>query len=350
MAIILPFAIFGIVNTLIMNPFLKLFNITFEKTSTIPIYYFTYLCCVYLIVFLLILIIKHKKFHFRLYPDLDKTTNKIILVSLVLGIITLCMQAFLTFYYINIIPIAFNLLNFMLLFFYFSLSFYSLARTIDLHIATQNLENAESYNKSLTVLYDNIRGFEHDFDNMMDVIGGYIKESDIKGLRKYYFELQSECTNIKNIQLLNPNTINNPGIYNLIVSEYQKAIDLDIKINFEFLFDFNTLRMPIYEFSRILGILLNNAIEAARESEDKEINLKFRDSIEECTQTIIIENTYNNKEIDISKIFEKDISSKKSHSGIGLWEVKQIEKKFNNIILHTSKDNRFFKQKLEIYY
>lgn len=349
-AIIIPFAVFGIVNTLIMNPFLKLFGFTLEQTSTVPIYRFVYLCSVYLIVWLLLILFKHINFHLTILPNLDNHTNRIMILTLALGIITLCMQAILTFYYINIVPIGITLLNFILLFSYFFLSFYSLTRSMKLHIATRDLENAESYNKSLTVLYDNVKGFKHDFDNMLNTLGGYVKADDMDGLKKYYSELRTDCVNVKNIQLLNPNTINNPGIYNLIVSEYQKATKSDVNINFEFFFDFNNLHMPIYEFSRILGILLDNAIDAAKDCEEKQINLLFRDSPRNNVQIIIIENTYKDKNIDTNKIFEKGISGKENHSGIGLWEVKKIINRNNNIVLHTSKDDKLFKQQLEIYY
>ena len=150
--------------------------------------------------------------------------------------------------------------------------------------------------------------------------------------------------------MLNPNIINNPGIYNLIVSKYKKAADLDISINFEFFFDFNNLHMPIYEFSRVLGILLDNAIEAAKECKEKQINLLFRESRKQHVQIIIIENTYLNKNIDTKKIFEKGFSGKENHTGIGLWEVNNIIMKNNNVVLKTTKDDKYFKQELQIYF
>lgn len=350
LSVVLPFAIFAVINTLIMNPFLKLFHTRLELINIIPIYRFAYLCCVYFITIIILLIIKHKDFYFKLNININKTVNKIVVENLVLGIITLFAQAILTYYYINIVPIFVSILNLILLLAYFVLSFYSLTKATKLYITTKELENAENYNKSLTVLYDNVKGFKHDFDNMVQIIGGYIDVQDIEGLKKYYSNLKKDCVRVKNIQILNPNIINNPGIYNLIISKYQKATEENIKINFEIFFDFLKLHMPIYEFSRILGILLDNAIEAAKECDDKEINLVFRDSKKDNVQIIIIENTYADKSIDTNEIFNKGISGKKEHLGIGLWEVKQIEKKLNNIVLNTSKDEKYFKQQLEIYY
>ena len=51
--------------------------------------------------------------------------------------------------------------------------------------------------------------------------------------------------------------------------------------------------MKIYEFARILGILLDNAIEASSECEEKIINLTFRNDSKNSRELIIIENTYN---------------------------------------------------------
>ena len=44
------------------------------------------------------------------------------------------------------------------------------------------------------------------------------------------------------------------------------------------------------------------------------------------------------------------ISGKENHTGLGLWEVRKIIKKNNNINLHTSKNDKYFSQTLEIYY
>ena len=78
----------------------------------------------------------------------------------------------------------------------------------------------------------------------------------------------------------------------------------------------------------------------------------MRNDIKQNRQLIIVENTYENKDVNIYKIFEKGFTSKEkeigSH-GLGLWEVRQILKKNNNLNLHTTKDNKYFKQQLDIY-
>ena len=349
-AVVIPLATFGLLHSLLLNPFLKITHLTYESGFNIPIYRISYLFFTYLILLLIVYILNHLKFKFNYNTNFDKKTMITISINLLLGIFTLIIQTFLYLYYINTIPIIFTLFNFSLLFAYFFISFYSLTKAMKLDIATRDLENAESYNNSLSILYDNVRGFKHDFDNMVNIIGGYIQVNDIDGLKKYYSSLEKDCSRVRNVQMLNPNIINNPGIYNLIVSKYKKAADLDISINFEFFFDFNNLHMPIYEFSRVLGILLDNAIEAAKECKEKQINLLFRESRKQHVQIIIIENTYLNKNIDTKKIFEKGFSGKENHTGIGLWEVNNIIMKNNNAVLKTTKDDKYFKQELQIYF
>ena len=349
-AIIIPLSIFALVNSLLLNPFFRIFNISYENGFNTPIYRISYLLFMYSVIFLILYILKKVNLKIQFNISFDKKTLNIILINLILGILTLIIQAFLYLYYVNIIPIIFTLFNFGLLFAYFFISFYSLTKAMKLDITTRNLENAESYNNSLTVLYDNVRGFKHDFDNMVNIIGGYIESNDIDGLKKYYKSLQKDYNSVRNVQMLNPNAINNPGIYNLIVSKYKKATDLEVTINFEFFFDFENLKIPIYDFSRILGILLDNAIEAAKECNEKQVNLIFRESRKQHVQLVIIENTYLNKDIDTKKIFEKGISGKENHTGIGLWEVNKIVMNNNNIVLKTSNDNKYFKQELQIYF
>lgn len=116
-----------------------------------------------------------------------------------------------------------------------------------------------------------------------------------------------------------------------------------------FLLDLTTLKMKIYEFARILGVLLDNAIEASSECSEKIINITFRNDMRNNRQLILIENTYNNKDVDTEKIFQKGISEKENHTGLGLWEVRKIIKKNNNANLFTSKTTRFFSQQLELY-
>lgn len=199
-------------------------------------------------------------------------------------------------------------------------------------------------------MHDSVRGFKHDFDNIVTTIGGYINTNDMGGLKNYYSQLEEDCSRVNNLYILNPDNINNPGIYNLLTTKYNEAEEKGIKVTLTVLLDLNDLHMKIYEFARILGILLDNAIDAATECDSKVLNIVFRNEAKNNRNIILIENTYKDKDVDIDQIFNKGVTGKENHTGLGLWEVKQILKKNNNVNLYTTKNEQYFSQQLEIYY
>lgn len=347
---IMPIIIFSLVGSFIINPYLTLFNITYEQIENIPIYRLGYLTIMYSIICLIIGIIRCKNLKITILEELDKKTKIIIFSNIILGFIVLCIQVFITVYYINILPLLITFLNFIALLSYFFISTYSLTRVTKLYKTQKQLENSEAYNKSLSILHDNIRCFKHDFDNIVATIGGYVKTDDMEGLKKYYYQLEDDCQRVNNIATLSPEIINNPGVYAILSSKYHKADEKNIKINLEFFLDLNTLNMKIYEFTRIFGILLDNAIEATSECEEKLINIKFRNEESKHRQIVVIENTFKDSALNIDDIFQKGVSGKENHTGLGLWEVRQILKKNNNLNLHIQKSGNMFIQQLEIYY
>ena len=349
-ATILPAIMFSLVGILILNPYMTIFNISYIDSEIIPIYRLIYLFLMYLIIYVFILIIKSKNLKLNLLDNIDKKNKKILFTNMILGLLVICIQSFLTVYYTNSLPIFITFLNFLSLFLYFSISLYSLTRVMKLVSTTQKLESAEEYNKTLHILHDSVRGFKHDFDNIVITIGGYIRTNDMKGLENYYSQLEEDCEKVNNLYILNPDIINNPGIYNLLTTKYGEAEEKGIKVNLTFLLDLNNLHMKIYEFARILGILLDNAIEASSECDEKVINIVFRNDSRNKRNIILIENTYSDKDININEIFNKGVSRKENHTGLGLWEIRQILKKNNNINLHTTKNDKYFSQQLEIYY
>ena len=212
------------------------------------------------------------------------------------------------------------------------------------------IENLEGSNKILQENYDNVRAFKHDFNNIMQGIGGFILSKDMAGLDKMYKSIIKECQEINDKQAINKDVITNPAILNLINNKIKLAEKNDIKIKVEVYIDLNALKVSTYDLCRDLGILIDNAIEASIGCDEKVITIKFLRDKFNNRNLIVIENPCKNYLIDIKKIYEKGFSSKKdkiSH-GLGLWKVRQILKKNKNIKIYTSRD-KLFKQQLEIY-
>ena len=350
LSMLVAIIIFALVGTLILNPYLTILQIDSQQLNSIVIYKLGYLIIMYSITTIISLIMKYRHIAIELLEDIDAKNKYIILYNLIFGLFTLIIQLIITIYYTDKLPVIITFLSFISLLAYFSISIYSLTRMIKLTLTTRKLQSAEEYNNTLRILHDSVRGFKHDFDNIVTTIGGFIRTNDMEGLKQYYLQLEDDCQRVNNLYILNPEVVNNDGIYNLLTKKYYEADSKDIKVNITFLLDLSKLNMKIYEFARILGILLDNAIEASSECEEKLINLTFREDSKNSRQLIIVENTYKNKDVDTEKIFEKGVSGKEEHSGLGLWEVRKIVKKNKNTNLFTTKNEKFFVQQLEIYY
>lgn len=353
LAEVIPYISFLVIGLILML-LCVLIGIPSQMSNTVPLFKLVYSSVLYLLSYLFYILLYKKNINISLISRMEKRSIGTLLVNFIVGIIAIALQVFISTKYIDILPISITIFNIIALLLYFSISMYSLSRTNKLEITTESLEEEKLYNKTLNILYDNIRGFKHDFNNIVQAIGGYIATNNMEGLKDYYSDLMADCQKVNNLAILNPELINNPAVYSLLTSKYHKAEELGIKIDFEVLVDLQTLNIKTYDLTRMLGILLDNAIEASGKCDEKNIYITIRKDNKASRHLFVIENTYANKDVNTDRIFEKGYTSKteddgKSH-GLGLWEVREILKRNNNLNLYTTKDNRLFKQQLEIYY
>jgi len=344
--------IFGLVNTLIQKPYLTILDISLDTFMDTPKYRITYLIISYSFFGLFILVFKrfnNIKLKINTLDSLDNKTVIILATNLLLGVFLLFMQFVITAYYIDIVSVYINLLNLLLLIAFLILSTHCFIHVLELTITRKDLAYAEECNKSLKILYDKVKGFKHDFDSIVSSLNGYIEQNDMNGLKQYFSEVKKDCKIADDLALINPRTINNPGIYSLLNNEYAKASALGINFELEFFLNLNELEINIYFFSRILGVLLDNAIEAAENSKEKLVKVSFIRENVNGRAVITIENSYSNKNIDLENIFKKGITSKECHAGLGLWEVKRYVNKSKNLDLKPSVSPSTFKQEFFIY-
>ena len=341
----------SILEFIFANIFLQFFNITSEMIMTIPIYRLIVVLSIYLIMFLLTKLIHIFKLNIQIFDNMNIKTKILLIINALLIVIVLAMQFYLLRFYSVSMPTFITLISIIGLIAYFAVSLYSMINVSKLESTKIDLENANNTIHSLTILHDQVRSFKHDFDNMVNSIGGYVVNEDIEGLKKYYNQLLEECHKTNNLYALSPAVINHPAIYHLLATKYYEADHKNIQINLDVFLDLNEIeeRMKIYDFTRILGILLDNAIEATVECEKKIINVTFRKEMSNDMIAVIIQNTYNNKDVNTETIYQKGVSSKENHSGLGLWKIRQILMHNNNLNLFTTKNDEFFTQQFEIF-
>lgn len=349
---VVVFAITACLDFIVSKTLYLILYININEMLTIPIYRIGIILSMYGIMILLTIIIKYFKVNINVFDNMSKQFKLLLIINLLLMIIVIGMQYYLINYYTETMPSFIIFINIASLIAYFVISIYSIVSSSKLEITERDLEGANLTIHSLRVLHDTVRTFKHDFDNIINGIGGYIANDDMDGLKEYYNQLLQDCHKTNNLYSLSPDVINQPAIYNILATKYYIADELNIQIDLDIFLDLNEIdkHMKIYEFTRILGILLDNSIEASKECEEKLIKVSFRKEDVKHRIIVVIENTYNNKDVNIEKIFDKGFSSKERNTGLGLWKVRQILKRNNNLNLFTTKNKEFFKQQFEIYY
>lgn len=133
---------------------------------------------------------------------------------------------------------------------------------------------------------------------------GYLPPNGIKGL--CYFKVQQAMEKEINIALNISKQVKKSNIYNLNIKQQR-------------------------EFGKILGVFLDNAIEASYESKEKKIGIEAYITKEKEFK-MIISNTYSNK-VDKEKVGKESVSTKGKNRGHGLLLVKSITS--NNQMFET---------------
>ena len=284
------------------------------------------------------------------------TNPRFMLGLIILLLITTCIM----YYYLISFCIKYSKLSIIFVsiisfFVYLIVFLFSIREAIKLNRTIKYLKDAHLHTKNAVTLNENLRIIKHDFSNIIQCIGGYILNEDMPGLLKYYESIRKEIGDINNLSAISSDFITDSAIYNLISLKYSTAEEQGVSFNINISVKFDKMQISSYKLTRILGILLDNAIDAAKKCDIKEIYFDVNPYYENGKlkkHIISVQNTYINKDVDIDKIREKGYTSKtaeKDSHGLGLWEVNKILKKSDNLNLHTTKNNEFFIQELEIY-
>ena len=104
--------------------------------------------------------------------------------------------------------------------------------------------------------------------------------------------------------------------------------------------------MDTVDLARILGIFLDNAIEAALEVQSPQIGLHIIQN--RVGVSIIISNRFRDEGVALHRLKQKGFSTKNGHQGIGLLNAMQIINSYDNVLLETTIQGGCFIQHMEL--
>jgi len=250
------------------------------------------------------------------------------------------------YYQKQTLPLSIIFVNITAIILSFFLSIYNTNKNTSLIRTEQELEFQKNYTSTLENLVDSLRTFKHDFNNTLQLLYGYIQIESIDGLKKTFQQVLDESKTINSLSKLNPDKIKNPHLYGLLSAKNNLAVENNISLDINIDADIKDIDMKIFDFSRILGIFLDNAIEATLDAKYKKICFNMKEQ-NNCIE-ILIQNTYNQLALSTTEIFDKGKSSKGENRGLGLYEVKRLLSRYKNSTLNTYTEDCYFCQKLSI--
>lgn len=170
-ASLLPSIFSAILDTIISKTYLSIFNITYIIAIQTPIHRICITLIIYSIILLISLLSKHFNLNIYILDDLSKKSKLLFFFNTFSAFIVIAIQFYIIVFYMDNISTFVSLLSLFSLSAYIFISLYSLINTTKLEIANRDLEEARMYNKTLSMLHDNIRAFKHDFGNIVQTIG-----------------------------------------------------------------------------------------------------------------------------------------------------------------------------------
>lgn len=289
--------------------------------------------------------------------DKESTVNSTIIFYSVFVLINICISIGIFSKFIDHLNKKFLIANGLTLIcgiFIVLLLLYSNNKTLESRLQQEykdrELQQLKEYVDTVEKLSDDLRKFKHDYNNIFNAMSTYIECDDIKGLKTFYKENllpESEkiIANDVTPYLLKNMKIN--SLKGLISSKVNIAHFNDIKISIEIVDEINSISIMEIDICRIIGILFDNAIEAASLCDDRVI--KFSVIKTEEFTLFKISNTCEGDIPPVYRLKEKGFSTKGNGRGIGLATVEDIvNKKYTNLSLGTKVDEGIFTQELII--
>ena len=211
------------------------------------------------------------------------------------------------------------------------------------------LQDLQDYTQNLENMYNSLRSFKHDYVNILLSLSGYIENGDLQELKIFYENKIFPTKNLIDQGDYKLNQLSNIGVLeikSLISAKMMYAHESGIDVTIDIPDRVDSFSIDTVDLARILGIFLDNAMEATLETEQPQIGLNIIQN--EAGVSIIISNHFQDNGAALHKLKQKGFSTKTGHSGIGLSNAQKIIRSYDNVLLETTMQCGCFTQHMEL--
>ncbi len=249
--------------------------------------------------------------------------------------------------------IAFNCILFGCYFFISTILIINIVKTnivkMEIDMRKDAYDRLQDYTNQIENMYSSLRSFKHDYLNIMLSMSGYIEVDDMTGLRNYFDKEIIPLNKKLSINTAHLNQLMNIKIIELkglISAKLLYATELNITVSVEITEEISDIPMDIIDLSRILGIYLDNAIEATLETTSPIVQFAIINM--ENEYVFIVSNTFIDTGIPSATLQQPTFSTKGANRGIGLYNAHEIITKYHYVFWDTETDDLHFTQRLRI--
>ncbi len=182
------------------------------------------------------------------------------------------------------------------------------------------IETAQKVNAQ----YEDFRRERHDMKNMLLSVQGYIRDhNDEKANQLLSVFLQTNIDS-KNYEEIDNSLsrLNISGLRNLIKEKAYRIVEQEIPLAIEVNAKIDSLPGSEVKTARIIGILLDNAIEATLNQKKPYVQVALLRHDEENYELVVANSL--EKTLDLNKAMKFEHSEKENHQGIGLSNITQL--------------------------
>lgn len=175
------------------------------------------------------------------------------------------------------------------------------------------IDNMTEWNKGVGDYMNVIRSQRHDFNLHLHAISGLIAREDYAACKTYVDNLVHSANEVNDIM-----PISDAMIGSMLYNMRNEARKIGSDIVYDITYDMSDVACNGFQCNKIIGNLLQNAIDAIQSDEDKAFGIKMCVFKRRGNSVITVENRFVGDKQKITRAFEAGYSTKKNHEGIGL--------------------------------